>query len=119
MNANTLLFRQIHPDFVRDGRVTTQAFTPVRPRTELPAYNGDQISPKASWVHYTGKLALKSDGVLALTVGECRGEGLETSPDPRPNFKEHVIITFAMTGTRRIPKRLRDMAVRRGWQYQP
>ena len=47
MTGTTLLLRQIHPSFVQDGRVTSQAFRPT-PKDEslLSVYDGDQITPE-------------------------------------------------------------------------
>ena len=121
MDPDTLLYRQIHPDFIQGDEVTTQAFKPGQGHLGVSAYNGDRISPEASWRHHTAELELESAGVLALTVRECRREGLEVRADPQPGFDEHVLIVFGLSrgGTRRAAKRLRDYASDRGWQYRP
>ena len=61
MYSDTLLLRQIHPDFVeRDGQVSYVAFRPF-PRDEgkLSAYDGDQVTAEAETVHQT----LRSTGI--------------------------------------------------------
>ena len=117
MNCDTLLFRQVHPDFIHDGRVTSQAFSPEAACRTLSVYDGNQISAMDSWLHYTNRLNLESDGVLAVSVGECRDEQLGVQPDPQCGFEEHVLIVFDK-GLRRIAKKLKKIAVQRGWQYQ-
>ena len=117
VNCDTLLYRQVHPGFVHNGRVTSQAFKPDADR-ELSVYDGDQISAEDSWLHYTGHLNLKSVGVMAVSVGECRNEQLCIRPDPKCDFEEHVLIMFD-DGLQRIAKRLKAHAVRRDWQYRP
>jgi hypothetical protein len=63
MNAQTLLLRQIHPSFVQQGRVTSQAFRPTpKDESKLSMYDGDQITPEASWRHYTVTLRFESIG---------------------------------------------------------
>ena len=45
MNNSTNLFRQISPTFIKDGQVTSQAFTPTRKdEKKLSVYDGDQFS---------------------------------------------------------------------------
>jgi hypothetical protein len=65
MTENDLLYRQIHPGFVHNGRVSSQAFraTPKDER-KLSAYDGNKITPAEAWSHYTQSLALRSDGVM-------------------------------------------------------
>ena len=94
MNSNSLLFRQVNPDWVQDDRVTSQAFTPT-PKDErrLSAYDGDQITAEASWLHFTRTLRYASVGVMAVTVDECRANGTTPTPD-RSKFQEHVLIDF-------------------------
>ena len=65
MNDTTLLYRQIHPSFVQDGRVTSQAFRPTpKDQNQLSVYDGDLIGPPAAFEHYTEKLKHASVGVL-------------------------------------------------------
>jgi hypothetical protein len=72
----TLLLRQIHPVFIQNDRVTSQAFRPTpKDHGQLSVYDGDMISAEESWKHHTG-LGLESEGVLAVTVRECEAESL-------------------------------------------
>ena len=121
MTSDTLLYRQIHPSFVQNGRPTSQAFRPT-PKDEkrLSAYDGDQIQPKASWDHYTGELGLTSAGVLAVTNGECLAQVLSVDADETP-YPEHCTIDFSSltkTAIEKAAKILAETAIQRGWLYQ-
>ena len=122
MNSGTLLFRQISPSWVQGDRVTSQAFTPTpKDEGQLSVYDGDRVTAKESWQHFTGTLGLKSAGVLAVTVAECQSQGTPTQPDPEA-FLEHVLIDFrALTNSQKkaAGKALARCANTRGWQHGP
>ena len=43
MTPDTLLFRQVNPGWIREGRVTSQAFKPTaKDEKKLSVYDGDQ-----------------------------------------------------------------------------
>jgi hypothetical protein len=45
MKPETVLLRQVHPDFIPDGQLTSQAFMPFpKDDGQLSVYDGDQIS---------------------------------------------------------------------------
>lgn len=122
MNQDTLLHRQVHPNFIRNGETTSQAFTPTpKDNNRLSVYDGDMISASAAWEHYTGTLELKSDGVLSVSVSECQAIELSVSPDPT-DFPEHVLIEFGELTRRQTTtkaKQLREYANTRGWLFRP
>lgn len=120
MTSTTLLLRQIHPSFVKNGRVTSQAFRPT-PKDEhkLSVYDGDLINAEASWIHYRSR-KLESSGVTAVTVEECSKEDLIVRSSPEV-FPEHAEIDFLgckPNECEKKSKRLRNAAVVRGWLYQ-
>ena len=121
MNAGTLLLRQVHPSFVQRGRITSQVFTPrLTDGNRLSVYDGDQISAESAWRHYTERQGRMSAGVVAVTVEECDGEGLEVHSDPS-DFPEHAVIEFGEKDKgqiRAVAKRLRLAAEQRSWRYQ-
>ena len=127
MNDATLLYRQIHPDFVQRiaqtgvERATSQAFLPASDG-KISVYDGDQISAVASWTHYTQTLRVQSSGVMAVTPAECHRLGLPTIPDGVP-FPEHASIDCREVASRRQiashAKRLRAAANARSWQFRP
>jgi hypothetical protein len=92
MTGATLLFRQIHPNFVQDGFASSVAFRPNESDEGLlSVYNCDLITAEASWAHYTTVSKKRSAGTTAVTVDECAAEDLPACP-PRP---------CAFPGTRR------------------
>jgi hypothetical protein len=121
MTGTTLLLRQIHPSFVQAGFVTSQAFRPTpKDESKLSVYDGDQIFPEQSWIHYTQNLGLAAAGTMAVTVADCSTEGLSVRADPEP-FAEHVVIEFeGLTDgqCRSKSKKLQAKAQDRGWLYQ-
>lgn len=121
VTPDTLLYRQIHPNFIQNGRPTTQAFRPT-PKDEnyLSVYDGDKIQPQASWEHYTCTLKYSSAGVMAVTCAECSGQSLPVIADGKP-FPEHCSIDFSSLKRSEIEKAAKVLAasaVTRGWQYQ-
>jgi len=121
MKAETELLRQINPNFIQDGRVSSQAFRPT-PKDEgrLSVYDSDLIDPSAAFAHFTGNLGFQSCGVQAVTVAECAGLDLPARPDPAP-FPEHAVIDFSAFQKRQVEgkaKQLRVLAEARGWRYR-
>ena len=120
MNGSTPLLRQIHPSFVKLGRITSQAFRPT-PKDEhkLSVYDGDLITPAAAWQHYRTR-NLESAGVLAVTVGECQNEDLPVRSSPE-HFLEHAEIDYTGLSSNeceRKGKKLKGAAEARGWLHQ-
>lgn len=120
MNDNTFLHRQISPTFIKDGQVTSQAYTPSKKdNKKLSVYDGDQLSAYESWKHFTTKTNCKSVGVLAVTVSECLSLCLNVKPDDDA-FRGHVLIDFSKHSNHQIKKKARilvEIAVDKGWQY--
>ena len=121
MKPDTLLYRQIHPSWVQEGRTTSQAFRPTpKDHNRLSVYDGDQITAEAAWNHYT--LKWPSVGVMAVTVAECQKQQLAVISDPLPDFSEHALIDFTgltMNQARRTARQLTRAANTRGWQFSP
>jgi hypothetical protein len=122
MNNNTLLLRQIHPSWMRNGRVGSQAFRPMpKDQNLLSVYDGDKITPVNSFNHFTETLRLVSIAVCAVSVAECTAEQLPARPDPLPNFPEHAVIDFTGLSNSAALKKsqiLRDQADARGWLFK-
>jgi len=121
MNQETLLLRQVHPKWIQQGRITSQVFKPTpKDKKKLSVYDGDMIGPENAWEHYTEKLDFESVGVMAVTVSECNKYDLQAKSDPTP-FKEHAVIDFTEITENQIikkSKRLKALAIIRGWLYQ-
>lgn len=123
VNSQTLLLRQINPNWIRDGRVTSQAFRPTpKDDRRLSVSDGDVVSPQESWKKFT-KNGLASQGVLAVTVAESKSIGLVVSSDPLPEQPEHAVIDFTNIVSKnqieQVSKILVFAATKRGWLYRP
>ncbi|MGO9471269.1 MAG: hypothetical protein ACLQIB_03000 [Isosphaeraceae bacterium] len=120
MTDDTLLLRQIHPAFIQNERVTSQAFTPTpKDARKLSVYDGDQFTAEESWRHFTHR-ALNSAGVLAVSVLECVELQLQVAPTPEV-FEGHVDIDFigiTEKSVKAAAKHLRMRASKRGWLYR-
>ena len=123
MTPETLLHRQVHPAWMQEGRITSQAFRPTPKDAEkLSVYNGDRVDARGAWEHFTGTLGFASAGGVAVSVGESERVGLKATEDPLESFPEHAIIDFAGYGasqTKKAAERLRAFAIERGWLYRP
>lgn len=123
MSPDTLLLRQIHPNFVQAGRVTSQAFRPT-PKDEgyLSVDNGDRVQPLFAWQRYTANLNCKSAGVMAMSCADCVELSLPVIEDAEPYpYPEHCSIDFSAytkPDIERKAKVLRSKAQLRGWLYQ-
>ena len=118
MNPQTLLMRQINPNFLQNGRPTSQVFRPT-PKDEslLSVYDGDLIDAQGAYDHYTTQLQLRSSGVMAVSVEQCSNIDLPSRLDPVP-FPEHAVIDFTGLSNKireTKSKLLRANAQDRGW----
>ncbi|MDE0448052.1 MAG: hypothetical protein OXH96_15420 [Spirochaetaceae bacterium] len=120
MTQDSLLFRQVNPNFVREGRITSQVFKPTpKDGKLLSVYDGELITAQNSYMHYTVRLGFSSLGVVAVTPAECGKLDLRVNSDPIP-FPEHAVIDFRGYSNNQITskaKYLKDAAVTRGWEY--
>ena len=120
MSDATKLYRRVHPAWIRNNSVTSQASRPTaKDKQRLSDNDGDQISAENAFKPYPRRH--ESAGVLAVTVGECSALGLTVTPEPSL-FPEHLIIDFSPFGSsqsKRIAKKLAELARARGWQFAP
>lgn len=120
MNQSTLLLRQIHPNFIEDTQVSSQAFYPF-PKDDflLSVYDGQLISAELAYLHYTQTLGFESSSVYAIAVNEVSQIGLSCRPDPLDDFPEHAVVDFTHDpkNARKLAKKLRSYAVARGCLY--
>jgi hypothetical protein len=121
MTPDTLLLRQIHPSFIQDGRVTSQAFRPT-PKDEflLSVDDGNRVTAEASWQRFMTNPTCKSVGVQALSLAECKAEELPVIEDGIPH-PEHCSVDFTAFDKKEIEKKsklLRVQAETRGWLFR-
>jgi hypothetical protein len=82
-DEDEVLLRQVHPTFVRDGRVSSQAFRPTpKDQKQLSVAQGSKTTPQAAFELHTQCKKLASIGTWAVTVGECQALTLTVRPDP-------------------------------------
>jgi len=100
-DSDELLFRQVHPTFVRDGRVGSQAFRPTaKDEGCLSVARGALTTPRQAYHHHTGTVGLDSAGTWAVSVGECGTLSLVAFEDPiaasaeAPADPAHAFIDF-------------------------
>lgn len=99
MKAATLLLRQVHPHWFKDGHVLSIAFRPFpKDAGLLSVYDGEQIQPEPAWKHYTETLGHSSSGVWAVSVAETNGCDLDARLDAAGHFAEHAVIDFTKHG---------------------
>ena len=120
MSPETLLLRQIHPSFVQNGRVTSQAFRPT-PKDEnlLSVDNGDLVKAEDSWKRFTGTPGCQSIGVQAVSQAECSAQKLRVLEDGIPH-PGHCSIDFSALNkkqTELAAKLLRTQAQQRDWLF--
>lgn len=121
MRAGTLLHRQVHPHFVVDGQLTSQAFLPFpKDGGELSVYDGSLGSAASSYKHYTEVLKCESIGVYSVSKEEADFEGVPAESTPQENFPEHAKIDFNQVPQntwRKVAKKLKKRALDRGCQF--
>ena len=132
MNEKTLLHRQIHPTWVQNNTVSSQAFlieksiaslafTPSeKDKDKLSVYNGEKFTPEEAFIHYTKNL--ESAGVLSISYSEVNSvEDLTIHEDNNP-FNGHTVIDYSQvtspTQIKKKAKKLKNLAVARDWTYR-
>jgi hypothetical protein len=120
MTHATLLLRQIHPDWIVDGRVTSQAFKPTKKdEGRVSTEDGDRTTAEDSYNRYIQNY--DSDGVMAVTVQECTDLQLPILSEPNKHSEYHTVIDYGRSTRRQIKDNagiLTAHARRRGWLYQ-
>lgn len=120
MTPETLLYRQVNPDWVKEGRPTSQTFTPFpKDAGQLSVYNGDKWTAEESFDHFTQTQGFKATGNVAVTVSECQTVELPAVEDNDP-FKGHAYIDFAQCSKSAVmtkAKQLKHVALQRDWTY--
>jgi hypothetical protein len=121
-----VLFRQIHPNFFDGSHPGSPQFAPTsKDENQLSLDRGSQTTPAASHALYLGN-GFKSAAVYGLSVGEFRTESLACFPDPleadgrlaaNPAHAYADFSAFTPAEGKKIAKRLRNVAVKRGCLY--
>jgi len=113
IDEDELLFRQVHPSFVRDGRVGSQAFRPTpKDKKLLSVAQSTKTTAAAAFELHTQCNNLSSAGTWAVTVSECQLLGLpvrsdEVSDGPCPD-SAHAVIDFTALSNSKIEHKAHD-----------
>ena len=124
-----LLFRQIHPQFMTNGRISSQAFAAsASHQGKLSVDRQSLTTPQESYELYTMGFKKASCGVYGLSVGEVRQNDLSAFPDPLeadanlPANPAHAVVdmqSLSVNKMRKVAKKLAKMARTRGALYRP
>lgn len=132
MKEETLLHRQIHPTWVQNETISSQAFLAEnniaslafipseKDDKKLSVYNGEKFSAKESYIHFIADY--KSTGVLSVTISEINSIGnLNVEEDNNP-FDGHSVIDYNSvensTQIKKKAKKIKNLAVQRGWTHK-
>lgn len=132
MEGETLLHRQIHPSWVQNDSISSQAFLTEnniaslsfapseKDENKLSVYNGEKLTPEQSFIHYTSKFT--SIGVLSISINEINTVGdLLVIEDNNP-FDGHSVVDYtnvvSATQVKKKAKKIKNIAVARGWTHK-
>lgn len=125
-DPDELLYRQVHPQFVDEGRVGSQAFRPTKKDEGLLSTSRSSVTDaRSAYEHYTGQLVLRSAGTWGVSVGEVKGAELTAYEDPiieEPADASHASIDFQGFGESQAKAKSGELARRareRGVLYEP
>jgi len=121
MNDNTPLLRQVIPEWVHCGKISSQAFRPFRKGEMLSTYDGSIITAEEAYFNFTGNPDRRSAGVASVLVSQFKAEGLEIIEDRIP-YESHISVSYDIFGTNareKISRKLANIANARGWAYIP
>ena len=117
------LLRQVHPSFIRDGRLSSQAFKPSsQDAGELSVSRRSLVTAKAAYERYLAR-SRQSCGVWSVTVEECGVSGVKCYSDALPDDDAHSLIDFASLESKsqweKVSNKLVVFARARGCQHSP
>lgn len=84
-DPDELLYRQVHPSWVKEGQPTSQAFKPTpKDDHKLSVARSTLTTPAEAFEHHTAGLGLASAGTWAVAVNEVSAEphSLPVTADP-------------------------------------
>ncbi|MBW4090434.1 MAG: hypothetical protein HIU82_04890 [Proteobacteria bacterium] len=122
-NDEEVLFRQIHPNFYDNGYPGSLPFAPsAKDNNKLSVDRSSLTTAAGSHALFTGN-GFKSVAVYGVSVAEFGTENIPCYPDPlgaeatlaaNPAHAYADFSTFSPTQGKKIAKRLRNNAVKRG-----
>lgn len=125
-DENELLFRQVHPNFIVDGQLSSAPFRPTPKDGDKLSVDRSAIATAAeSHALYTSN-GFSSVAVYALNVKEFQDEAVRCVADPVPASEQqaanpaHAYADYSGHGSAKqktIAQRLKIKAVARGRQH--
>ncbi len=125
-DEDELLFRQVHPNFVVDGQLSSQPFQPTeKDDNKLSVDRASLTNAASSHALYVAN-GFSSAGVYALSVKEFSSEALPCVSDPLPATAElqanaaHAFADYSShkpSKQKTIAKRLKQKAIARGQKH--
>ena len=128
IDKDELLLRQVHPNFIVEGRISSQAFLPTaKDDKKLSVNRNSMVSAKEAFELHTQEKKLKSTGVWAVSVEEVVSlDSLAIEPDPIEvpiQDRSHALIDFSKLPSesriRSTAKNLAEKAQDRDCLYEP
>ena len=123
-----VLFRQIHPNFYDGSYPGSPQFAPTaKDEGRLSVDRSSNTTAEASHALFTGN-GFSSAAVYGVSVGEFGAEKLPCHPDPleaqdglaaNPAHAYADFSAATASDSRKIAKRLRNVAVKRGCLHSP
>ncbi|MDX6404415.1 MAG: hypothetical protein QOH70_1870 [Blastocatellia bacterium] len=121
-NSSELLHRNVHPQFILDNRITSQAFLLKNDDYgKLSVQQNSMASAEVAYERYTSR-GFESGGVWSITIAECDELGLRVHSDPIDEDDSHSIVdltAYSKTQARKYTDKLSRRAQDRGCQYCP
>ena len=117
-----VLRRQVHPNFVHNGTISSQAFRPTPGDTGQLSVRRESLSAEDAFKDHCDTYGLKSAGTWGVSVGEVIEAGVRTIDDSARTDapKAHAYIDFrslTASETQKVSKILKSRAHRRGRLY--
>ena len=128
IDENEIMLRQVHPKFIENDRVTSQAFRPTQKDDKKLSVSRDSLTnAKDSFDLYTAKRELSSVGVWGVTIAEIKeNSDLSVKSDPLTDpviDKAHALVDFSKLESdakiRKAADKLVSKARNRGVLYKP
>ena len=123
LSTDTLLLRQVNPNWFVKGELSIAAFKPSSQQNyEASVDNGNGTSAHSAYLYHQSK-GLATIGVVAVTAGEATGESLPVRAAPVAGWPHHMVLDYNALpnkSTRRVAARsLTSSARQRGWLHHP
>ena len=117
-DENELLLRQVHPNFIVESRISSQAFLPTaKDDKKLSVNRSSMVSAQEAFDLHTKVKKLQSIGVWGVTVGEIHAMDsllIEYDPIEAPvQDRSHSLINFSkLSSESRIKATAKQLAAK-------